>query len=162
MDLETCRKNLEKIVGYTVTKVWIDIYCPSKASDPSTKCQTFSAKFKDIRYKNWKTTDPGHIFWHSLLWKKENGIRRKVFGLFAALYHLEEWLNCHWKSVKVIFRVGGHFLYLLMAEQNNFWVLGFGVSRTSNQWKCDLLRLPNILKYMYRGSSHFVIFGSNR
>ena len=57
--------------------------------------------------------------------KKENGIRRKVFGLFAALYHLEEWLNCHWKSVKVIFRVGGHFLYLLMAEHNNFWVLGF-------------------------------------
>ena len=51
--------------------------------------------------------------------KKENGIRRKVFGLFAALYHLEEWLNCHWKSVKVIFRVGGHFLYLLMAEHNN-------------------------------------------
>ena len=37
----------EKIVGYTDTKVWIDIYCPSKASDPSTKCQTFSAKFKD-------------------------------------------------------------------------------------------------------------------
>ena len=37
----------EMIVGYTVTKVWIDIYCPSKASDPSTKCQTFSAKFKD-------------------------------------------------------------------------------------------------------------------
>ena len=71
-------------------------------------------------------------------------------GLFAALYHLEEWLNCHWKSVKVIFRVGGHFLYLLMAEQNNFWVLGFGVSRTSNQWKFDLLRLPNILKYMYQ------------
>ena len=106
-------------------------YCPSKASDPSTKCQTFSAKFKDIRYKNWKTTDPGHIFWHSLLWKKENGIRRKVFGLFAALYHLEEWLNCHWKSVKVIFRVGGHFLYLLMAEQNNFWVLGFQAFQTN-------------------------------
>ena len=107
---------------------------------PSVKLFRQNSRIFDTR---GKTTDSGHIFWHSLLWKKENGIGRKVFGLFAALYHLEEWLNCHWKSVKVIFRVGGHFLYLLMAEHNN--LMSFGVSRSSNQWKCDLLRLHNIL-----------------
>ena len=116
----------EKIVGYTVTKVWIDIYCPSKASDPSTKCQTFSAKFKDS-IQEGNPLILGTFFDIPYCERKENGIRRKVFGLFAALYHLEEWLNCHWKSVKVIFRVGGHFLYLLMAERNNFWVLGFHI-----------------------------------
>ena len=60
--------------------------------------------------------------------------KKKKFAIFvvlaiAVLYHLEEWLNCHWKSVKVIAgargytllycteQVGGHFLYLLMAEE---------------------------------------------
>ena len=95
---------------------------------PSVKLFRQNSRIFDTR---GKTTDSGHIFWHSLLLKERNGIRRKVFGLFAALYHLEEWLNCHWKSVKVIFRVGGHFLYLLMAEQNNFWVLGFQAFQTN-------------------------------
>ena len=117
----------EKIVGYTVTKVWIDIYCPSKASDPSTKCQTFRQNSR-IRYKRENHWSWAHFLTFPIVKERKrnsSGIRRKVFGLFAALYHLEEWLNCHWKSVKVIFRVGGHFLYLLMAEHNNLWVLGF-------------------------------------
>ena len=115
----------EKIVGYTVTKVWIDIYCPSKASDPSTKCQTFSAKFKDIRYKNWKTTDPGHIFWHSLLWKKENGIRRKVFGTIRGTLS-------SWGVVELSLEIGqSHFSswwsLFVFIDGGTKQFLGFGV-----------------------------------
>ena len=81
-----------------------------------------------IRYKRENHWSWAHFLTFPIVKERKwnsSGIRRKVFGLFAALYHLEEWLNCHWKSVKVIFRVGGHFLYLLMAEHNNLWVLGF-------------------------------------
>ena len=119
------QEKLEKIVGYTVTKVWIDIYCPSKASDPSTKCQTFSAKFKDIRYKNWKTTDPGHIFWHSLLWKKENGIRRKVFGTIRGTLS-------SWGVVELSLEIGqSHFSswwsLFVFIDGGTKQFLGFGV-----------------------------------
>ena len=115
---------------------------------PSVKLFRQNSRIFDTR---GKTTDSGHIFWHSLLLKERNGIRRKVFGLFAALYHLEEWLNCHWKSVKVIFRVGGHFLYLLMAEHNNFWVLGFHAFQINESviyWDCIIFWEVQIsLKY---------------